>query len=183
VRRAPWRPPFVVFMANEKSILGEALADLAPYYRQVIFFGLFINFMVLTPSWYMLEVYDRVIHSRNALTLGMLTGMAVFIYLVMESLEWVRRKMLREASQAFGDALQTRLFHAAFEARMKVVDFPIQQVFSDFRAMRECISSPAILALVDIPYVLIFVAAVFLIHPAWVDGAGRYCAAERDCRL
>lgn len=161
-------------MANEKSILGEALLDLAPHYRQVVFFGLFINFMVLTPSWYMLEVYDRVIHSRNALTLGMLTGMAVFIYLVMESLEWVRRKMLREASQVFGEALQTRLFHAAFEARMKVADFPIQQVFSDFRAMRECISSPAILALVDIPYVLIFVAAVFLIHPVlgWMAVAG-----------
>src|SRR3546814_11613 len=128
-------------MTNEKSILGESLTDLASHYRQVIVFGFFTNFMVLTPSWYMLEVYDRVIHSRNAMTLGMLTLMAVFIYLVMESLEWVRRKMMREAAQDFAGRLQDRVFHAAFEARMKVAEFPIQQVFNDFRVLRECIRS------------------------------------------
>lgn len=147
---------------------------LAAYYRQTIFFGFFVNLMVLTPSWYMLEVYDRVIHSRNTTTLVMLTGMAIFIYLVMEALEWIRRKMMQQASRTLEDQLHGRIFDAAFRTRMRASDFPIQQVFTDFRALRDCLSSPAFFGLVDIPYVLIFIIAIFLIHPllGWMTVAG-----------
>jgi ATP-binding cassette subfamily C exporter for protease/lipase len=161
-------------MTAENATLKQSLMGLAAYYRQIIFFGLFVNLMVLTPSWYMLEVYDRVIHSRNTTTLVMLTGMAIFIYLVMEALEWVRRKMMQQASHKLEDQLHGRIFDAAFRARMKASDFPIQQVFADFRALRDALSSPAFFGLVDIPYVLIFIIAIFLIHPllGWMTVAG-----------
>jgi len=153
-------------ISTNKNSLKKALWELAPYYRQVVLFGFFTNFMVLAPSWYMLEVYDRVIYSRNATTLGMLTAMVVFIYLVMESLEWVRRKMMYQASQQIEEALQQKVFNTAFQAKLKTMDFPIHQVFSDFKMIKESLSSQALVSLIDIPYVLIFVVAIFLIHPA-----------------
>ena len=152
--------------SSNQAVLKTTLLGLAPYYRNVIFFGFFTNFMVLTPSWYMLEVYDRVIYSRNMTTLGMLTCMVVFLYLVMEGLEWVRRKMMYQASLQIEESLHQKVFNAAFQAKLKTTDFPIQQVFSDFKSLKESLSSQALMSLIDIPYVLIFVIAIFFIHPA-----------------
>jgi len=157
---------FMVSMPLNQSILKKSLLDLAPYCRQVFFFGFFTNFMVLAPSWYMLQVYDRVIFSRNTTTLVMLTCFVVFLYLVMESLEWVRRRMMYQASLQFEDELHQKVFNAAFQARLKSAGFPIQQVFSDFKMLKDSLASSAFMSLVDIPYVLIFVVAIFLIHPA-----------------
>lgn len=145
--------------------LKNSLLELSPHYRKVTFFGLFTSLLALAPSWYMLEVYDRVIFSRNLTTLAMLTGMVVFIYLVMESLEWVRRDMLFRASLGLDQKLNHRIFDTAFQAKLKAFDFPINQVFSDYRALKEGMFSPALAGLLDIPFVLIFIVAIFLIHP------------------
>lgn len=150
---------------NNTVVLKKALMGLAPHYRKVIFFGLFTNLMVLAPSWYMLEVYGRVIFSRNLGTLAMLTMMVIFIYLIMESLEWVRRKMMFRASQQLDQALNQKIFNTAFQARLKSFDFPVSQVFSDYRILKESLFSQALAGLMDIPFILIFIIAVFLIHP------------------
>ncbi|WP_089375616.1 type I secretion system permease/ATPase [Methylobacillus rhizosphaerae] len=137
---------------------------LAPHYRKVAFFGFFTNLMVLAPSWYMLEVYDRVIFSRNTNTLLMLTVMVVFIYLIMESLERVRRSMLQQSAAELDQSLNSKLFNAAFAARLNAADFPAQRVFTDYRSLREMLASPALIGMMDIPFILIFIIAIFLIH-------------------
>ncbi len=152
-------------MSSNNNTLKKSLLELAPFYRNVIFFGFFTNFLVLAPSWYMLEVYDRVIYSRNSTTLAMLTGMVVFLYLIMESLEWVRIKLMHQASLQVEQQLQSRVFDTAFQAKLKSAQFPVHQVFSDFKALKESLSSPAFMSLVDIPYVSIFLIAIFFIHP------------------
>lgn len=152
-------------MSLNNATLKKSLLELAPFYRNVIFFGFFTNFLVLAPSWYMLEVYDRVIYSRNTTTLAMLTVMVVFLYLIMESLEWVRVKMMHQASLQVEQQLQSRVFDTAFQAKLKSAQFPVHQVFSDFKALKESLSSQAFMSLVDIPYVSIFLVAIFFIHP------------------
>lgn len=149
---------------NPSLILKKALMGLAPHYRKVAFFGFFTNLMVLAPSWYMLEVYDRVIFSRNTNTLLMLTVMVVFIYLIMESLERVRRSMLQQSAAELDQSLNSKLFNAAFAARLNAADFPAQRVFTDYRSLREMLASPALIGMMDIPFILIFIIAIFLIH-------------------
>ncbi len=156
---------FIRMASNNHNILKKSLLGLAPYYRNVFLFGFFSSLMVLAPSWYMLEVYGRVIYSRNLTTLAMLTGMVVFIYLVMESLEWIRRNMMFRASLRFDQVLNKKIFNTAFQARLKTFDFPVSQVFSDYRALRESLFSQALVGLIDLPFLLIFIVAIFLIHP------------------
>ncbi len=146
--------------------IKKNLLQLAPYYRQVIFFGVFTNLLVLAPSWYMLEVYDRVIYSRNTTTLLMLTGLVVFLYLIMEALEWVRKRMLHDAALTLEATLQKQIFSSAFAAKLQAHNFAIQQVFADFKILKESLASSALISLIDIPFVLIFIVAVFFIHPA-----------------
>ncbi len=128
-------------------------------------FGFFTNLMLLAPSWYMLEVYDRVINSRNTTTLAMLTLLVVFIYVVMECLEWARKKLIVQASLKFESQLNQTIFDAAFLAKLKAFNFPIQQVFTDFKTLKESLYSPALIGLMDVPFCLIFIVALFFIHP------------------
>lgn len=149
----------------KQETLKQVLPLLWPIWRKVFVFGFFTSLMVLAPSWYMLEVYDRVINSRNITTLVMLTVLVIFVYVVMEALEWQRRKMLHAASKTFEQSLQARLFESSFAAKLTNPAFPIQQVFSDFSSLKNTLNSSAFLGLIDAPFCLIFLAAVFLIHP------------------
>jgi len=149
---------------NNTVVLKQALLAALPHYRKVVCFGLFTNLMVLAPSWYMLEVYDRVIFSRNLGTLLMLTTMVVFIYFIMESLERVRRQLMLQAATELDHALEPALFHAAASAKLGAENFPAERAFSDYRNLRELLVSPALLGLIDIPFVAIFLTAIFMIH-------------------
>lgn len=152
-------------MLSQPLTIKQTLPMLWPIWRKVFVFGFFTSLMVLAPSWYMLEVYDRVINSRNITTLVMLTVLVTFIYVVMEALEWQRRKMLQAASKTFEQSLQSRLFESSFAAKLNNPAFPIQQAFSDFSNLKNTLGSSAFLGLMDAPFCLIFLVVVFLIHP------------------
>ena len=151
---------------SQSEVIKQVTSELWPTWRKVWLFGVVTNLLILVPSWYMLEVYDRVINSRNVSTLFMLTLLAAFGYLVMEALEWQRRNLLQAASGRFEQLLQQRLFERVFTAKLSMPDFPAQQVFSDFSILKTTLHSSALLGLMDAPFCLIFLVAVFLIHPA-----------------
>lgn len=153
-------------MSSHIENIKQALPALWPVWRKVWLFGVVTHLLVLVPSWYMLEVYDRVINSRNVSTLLMLTLLAVFAYLVMEALEWQRRALLQRAANRFEQLLQQRIFERTFASRLSMPDFPAQQVFSDFSVLKNTLHSSAFLGLIDAPFCLIFLCAVFWIHPA-----------------
>ena len=64
----------------EPSWLDRARQDMAPHLRQVLLYGVLCNVLALAPSVYMLQVYDRVLNSRNLDTLVMLTVLIVGLY-------------------------------------------------------------------------------------------------------
>ncbi len=153
-------------MLSQVENIKQALPELWPVWRKVWLFGVVTHLLVLVPSWYMLEVYDRVINSRNLSTLFMLTLLAVFAYLVMEALEWQRRTLLQRGAQRFEQLLQQRVFERTFASKLSMHEFPAQQVFSDFSVLKNTLHSSAFLGLIDAPFCLIFLFAVFWIHPA-----------------
>ncbi|SDK13994.1 ATP-binding cassette, subfamily C, exporter for protease/lipase [Methylophilus rhizosphaerae] len=153
-------------MLSQSESIKQVMSELWPAWHKVWMFGVVTHLLILVPSWYMLEVYDRVINSRNASTLLMLTLLAVFAYLVMEAMEWQRRLLLQANAHRFEQLLQERLFDRVFAARLSMPDFPAPQVFSDFSTLKSTLHSSALLSLLDAPFCLIFLGAVFWIHPA-----------------
>lgn len=135
-------------------------------------FGLSLvtSLLVLAPSVYMLEVYDRVVNSRNLLTLVMLTVIVVLAFAVMELLEWVRSETLQEIGQQADSVLSPRLFRLVFEANLRRMPGGTVQTMNDWRLVRDFIHSPFVLALMELPVSLVFLALVFLINPllGWV---------------
>ncbi|MBN1928165.1 MAG: type I secretion system permease/ATPase, partial [Chlorobiaceae bacterium] len=108
-----------MIQAEKKSEVREALYSLSPWVIRVLLFSLVTNILVLTPSGYMLEVYDRVVNSRNHQTLLMLTMLVVGLYIVLEALEWVRSGIMQDAALAFDRRMRRRVFDTAFAARLK----------------------------------------------------------------
>ena len=77
-------PPHRFATASE---LRQLLATCKTSFLSAGFFSLFINLLLLAPSLYMLQVYDRVLTSSSESTLLMLTLIMVFLFLVLGLLE------------------------------------------------------------------------------------------------
>lgn len=150
---------------QQPSVLKEALAPLSGDVWRAICFSFFINILVLSPSWYMLEVYDRVVNSESHRTLLMLTVLVIGLYALLEALEWVRGKIMHAASVRFDVALRERVFNSIFQARLKQIPGGTAQALSDLKTIQDAIASPALIALIDLPFGLLTLVLIFWINP------------------
>jgi len=145
--------------------LRQAVSDLNPFFKQAAWFSLFSSLLVLAPSGYMLEVYDRVVNSRSHMTLAMETLLVLAAFVLMEVLEWVRSEVMHEASLAFDRKLTSRIFSAIFEANLKRMPGGTAQPMNDFRSVRDFLHTPVLLALMEAPVSLVFLILIFAISP------------------
>lgn len=151
---------------QSQSELCVAMAALQPYFVRAGWFSLLSSLLVLAPSWYMLEVYGRVVNSRNHTTLLMLTVLILGVYVVMELLEWARAEVMRAASVELDERLHSRVFHALFNASLLRIPGGTQQSLGDLRQIREFLYSPALLGVMESPVSVVMLVLLFLMHPA-----------------
>lgn len=156
------------------SALREALMLQKSSFHRVIFFSFFINLLAMAPTVYMLQVYDRVVNSRSLTTLGMLTLLIVVLYIVMETLEWVRSGMLHEIALKLDAHIDERVFNTVFEANLRRIPGATAQVLQDLRTVRDFISSHALTAIIDVPLSMLYIFAIFFINPemGWMSIVG-----------
>lgn len=152
-------------LKQKPSELREAIASLRPFFVRSGWFSLVCSLLVLAPSGYMLEVYDRVVNSRNHTTLVMLTLLVLGAYMVMELLEWARSEVMRVASVELDRRMSGRIFSAIFEANLRRLPGGTQQPLHDFRLVRDFLYSPVLLALLESPISLVMMVLLFLISP------------------
>ena len=147
------------------SELRAAIAALRPYFVRAGWFSLVCSFLVLAPSVYMLEVYDRVVNSRSHMTLAMLTLLVLGAYAVMEVIEWARSEIMRTASVELDRKLSARVFDSIFQANLRRIPGGTQQPMTDFRQVRDFLFSPVLLAVMESPVSLVMMVLLFLISP------------------
>lgn len=134
--------------------------------RQLLVSSLLINLLLLAPTVYMMEVYDRVVNSRSLATLLWLLGAVLLAYWLTEVLEWRRSVRLLELSERVDRHWRQRIFDAMFQARRELLPSGTPQAMHDFRTVRDFLSSHLAPAFLDLPMSLIFLLAVLLIHPS-----------------
>ncbi|NEX12097.1 MAG: type I secretion system permease/ATPase [Prosthecochloris sp.] len=148
-----------------KKGVQELFSVINPYFGRVFFISLFTNLLVLTPSLYMLEVYDRVVNSRSHLTLLMLTILVIGLYVVLELLEWVRSRHMHEGALRLDTVLKNPVFHAIFSARLQGAQPGSIQPLNDLKAIRDFLPSLPMLSMLDVPLALFILVLLFLINP------------------
>ena len=148
-----------VIAASRSALLSAAL------------FSLFLNLLMLVPSLYMLQVYDRVLSTGSVPTLLMLTLITVFLFIVFGGIEWLRSQVMIVASARF-DAMLGPAVHDAIFARTLVSGGRVAsaQPLEDMDRVRQFITGPGLFALLDAPWVPVYVALMFVFHP-WMGVA------------
>lgn len=147
------------------SELRQAVSAMNPFFKKAGWFSLVSTLLILAPSIYMLEVYERVVNSRSYMTLAMLTLLVLAAFVLMEVLEWVCAEILHEASLKFDGSLSSRIFAAIFEANLKRLPGGTAQPMNDFRLVRDFFYAPVVLALMQAPVSLVFLLLIFAISP------------------
>jgi len=132
--------------------------------RRVLGFGVITNLLILAPTGYMLQVYDRVLNSRSSMTLLMLTLLVLGAYLLLQLLDWVRTTLLAYAAAQFDAVLAPSLFDATFRTQLQPMG-RADALLSDLATVRQFIASAALLALLDAPFALLFILLIFAIDP------------------
>jgi ATP-binding cassette, subfamily C, bacterial exporter for protease/lipase len=145
--------------------LRLALESLRPRLTRSSWFSLVAALLLLVPSWYMLEVYDRVVNSRSPMTLLMLTLLVLAVYAVMAMLEWAHREEMANAGLELDELLGDRVFLASFEANLKRLPGGSTQPLNDLRTIREFLTSPLLTSLIELPVALVILIALVLMSP------------------
>lgn len=153
--------------AANASELRQAIWKPSRLYAQAIRLSLVIGILILAPSWYMFEVYGRVLNSRSESTLGWLLLAALGIYIVLEVLEVVRQRVLRRAAQVVGRELEERVYNASFHARLNKLPGGGSQPLQDVRALQDFIHSPAVTGFLDLPSSLLCLLLLYVMN-VWV---------------
>jgi ATP-binding cassette subfamily C exporter for protease/lipase len=147
------------------SELALAFDPLRPVLMRAAGFSMVISLLALSPTVYMLEVYDRVVNARSGMTLAMLTVVVVLCYAVMEILEKVRGAMMRAAGVQLDEKLSERVYNAMFQGFLKRHVSGGTQVLNDLKLVREFLFNPALLAVLEAPVALVALALIFAINP------------------
>jgi ATP-binding cassette subfamily C exporter for protease/lipase len=147
---------------------SELTAALWAFRREFLLVGLFsmvANLMMLAPTLYLLQVFDRVMVSQSELTLVAVSLITLFLFGVMAVSEWMRSKILVGAGIRFDEQLSTRVFNASFESSLSQSSASPNRAFADLITLRQFITGAGIFALFDTPWTPIYIAVTFFLHP------------------
>jgi PrtD family type I secretion system ABC transporter len=161
-------------MRNNDLAAKRGAAELAavrreglPLYWAVAIFSFFVNMLMLTGPLYMLNVYDRVLGSRSVETLIALSVLVAFLYGLMGILDFVRGRVMGRLGARFQARLDRRVFAASLRAsNQSRPPEEARTALRDLEAVQRLITSPALMAMFDLPWTPLFFLGIFIFHPA-----------------
>jgi ATP-binding cassette, subfamily C, bacterial PrsD len=168
-----WRPTlrfaprgFLATPAADDPV-SQGLRESARRMTGIAVFSGVINLLMLSGSLYMLQVYDRVIPSRNLATLFGLSLIVLLAYLTQGYFEALRARMLSRAATLFDVGLQDAIHNALVTLPLRgAKPAAMQQPSRDMEQVRAFMSGMGPTAFLDMPWIPVFLFALFMFHPA-----------------
>jgi ATP-binding cassette subfamily C protein len=155
--------------------VSRAFAKVRADWFHVGVFSAVVNVLMLTSPLYMLQVYDRVVSGRSVPTLVAISVIALIAFLLQGALDMFRLKLLSRMGAKIDRELSPL-------AALAVVTLPLkgarpgapQQPIRDLDALRGFLGSLGPTALLDMPFMPLFLLACFALHPwlGWLTLAG-----------
>lgn len=157
------------------SLLTSAFANLKGVLWVVGLTSGVINLLALTGSFYMLQVYDRVLSSNSVPTLVALSVLAGGLFAIQGLLDIVRGQLLARIA----GRVDHRLTGPAHSAAIRLPLWGCStsealQPIRDVEAIRGFVGGQSLVALIDLPWFPLYLAFIFLLHPrlGWLATIG-----------
>jgi len=154
------------FAPRRPSPLRDAVAANRRLLMVAFGFSAAMSILALTTSFYMLQVYDRVLTSRSIETLALLTLIAVGALAVFGWLDSLRLRLVQRVAMRTADALGKRVLRAMVSTSSLNGGAGIRNGLRDLDTVKNFIGSPAINVVLDAPFLIIFLVVLVLLH--WV---------------
>ncbi len=143
--------------------LAEALVACRTHFVWAAVFSALVNLLYLTPTLYMLQIYDRVVPTGGLMTLVFVTGVVIFALATLAGLDWLRARLLLRAGLRLDRMLAGKVLARVVDLQTKA---PNTQALREFDNVRAALGGQGMLAVLDAPWTPIYLAACFLLHPA-----------------
>lgn len=173
--KQPSRPRKQEANLSNKNDASGLLAGCGSAFASAGLLSALVNILMLTGALFMLEVYDRVLPSRSVPTLVALGAIVVALFAVQILLDIARNRLLVRIGNLFQRSIAARVFSAQVRlqqaGRLKEKQpEPVQ----DLDTIRSFLASPGPIVLFDLPWLPIYLAIVFALHPwlGWTAVAG-----------
>ncbi len=162
---------------NWSGEVGGALNEGRRGLRGVVLLSAGINILMLSSSIYMMLVYDRVLPSASLPTLWGLFFLVTLLFAFQALFDILRAWMLSDVAAGFEARLTPRVLDVAHRLAIRAPDSargnsPVR----DLDQVRQFLSSPGPAALIDLPWVVLFIAVLTLMH-VWLGVATLVAAA------
>ena len=147
--------------------ITEALLQFKKAFRSIGIFTAIINLLMLVPSIYMMQVYDRVLASRNDFTLYMLSFIALGLFGLISALEHIRSMIVIKIGAKIDAFLNQRIYTAAFEQNLRGAGENAGQALNDLTTIRQFVTGSGMFAFFDAPWFPLYLLVIFIFNP-WV---------------
>ncbi len=147
--------------------MASALAACRRHFGYALLFSALVNLLFIAPMLYMLQVYDRVIPTAGGMTLLFLTLVLGFALLTLSGLDALRSRLLVRAGVRLDHQLSGTIINATLLRPDGAGKRIARQAVREFDILRQALTGPAILALLDAPWVPVYILVGFVIHP-WI---------------
>src|SRR3954452_8268860 len=150
---------------SSSSPLAAALREIRPALFAAGGLSFFINLLVFVSPLYTMQIYDRVLTSRNGVTLVMISLIVGALFLAYAALEHYRARILVQAGVRFDQFMSGPAFEAALCSALRARGSQHAQALRDVDSLRDVLSGHVITTLMDAPWAPIYLAVCFLLHP------------------
>ena len=125
----------------------------------------FVNILLLVPALFMLQVFDRVLASQSGETLMVLmigVGIALILLLM---LDYLRARLQGVAGNVVAESLSPAVTKIVIAQGARRSGRGSSESLRDVGSLRALFSAQGLLALFDAPWVIVYVAVIWLAHP------------------
>ena len=147
------------------SEIRAALAKLRGGFGAIVALSAFINLLTITGSLYLMLVYDRVLPAQSLPTLFSVFAMVLIAYAFYGVFDALRSRMLADVATSLDRSLSGRV--QAIEARIALERPEAKEQVSpvrDLDVLRAFIASAGPPALIDLPWILLFLIVLTAVH-------------------
>ena len=146
--------------------LGDAVALCRQSFLAVFVFSFCCNLLMLTPIFYMINVFGKAVGVNSMPTLYSLMTIALFLYGILWLLEIVRSRVLIYVSARLDSLLAPRIYDICFssETGQFAEKLGIQPLV-DINALRQFVTGAGALVLFDLPWIPLYLLIMWLFHP------------------
>ena len=132
-------------------------------------FSFFINLLMLTPMFYMINVFDKAVGTGSIPTLSALAAVAIFLYFTLALLEAVRSRVLVYVASRIDVIVAPRIYELCFEGASGSIDTRGMgaQPLSDLNALRQFMCSQNCTVIFDLPWIPLLLILMFSSIRSW----------------